>query len=114
MVRAQVRRGASTLIELTLVVAIVVTAVLGVVRPVLGPGALSVGTGSTFGEVPGVDVTLDPGRVHVETDPALPSLDDFGEVAPGDGVELEIPTRTTATVSTRTYASSSGSSGRRH
>ena len=69
------------MIEVTLVLAIVLTAVLGVVRPLLEPGALNIGTGSTFGEVPSVDATLDPGKVHIETDPALPSLDDLGELA---------------------------------
>lgn len=98
MVGVQVRRGAATLIELTLVVAILVTAVLGVVRPLIGPGGLGLAGGSIFGASPSVDVTLDYRKVHVQTDPALPSLDDFDGIASGDGVELNMPTGTTATV----------------
>ena len=98
MAGSGVRRSAAALLEVVLIGAIMLVAVMGVVRPLLGPGALEVGTGRVFGHYPSVVATMDPTRVRIETDPALPSLVGRGEVSPGDGVELDLPTRTTVSV----------------
>ena len=91
----QVRRSATTLLEIFLAAMIVLTAVLGVVRPLLGPAALGIGTGRFFGEYPSVDATIDPAKVQIQTSPELPTVAGRGEVAPGDALEATIPTHTT-------------------
>ncbi len=87
-----VRRWAAEALEAVLVVGLVATALLGVVRPVLGPGALGIGSGSVFGTYPQVPATLDAEAVRVELTPGLPSLSDGGEVAAGDALEMTFPT----------------------
>jgi hypothetical protein len=95
---AKVRRSATTLLELVLVAAIVLTAVLGVVRPLIGPTGLGLGTGPVFGNFPSVEATVDLARVRVLTNPELPTLMGRDEVAPGDALELTIPQITTVGV----------------
>lgn len=92
---AQVRRSAATLLELVLAAAIVLTALLGVVRPLIGPAGLGIGTGSVFGRYPSVEATIDLTKVRVQTSPELPTLGGGGEVASGDALEATIPYRTT-------------------
>lgn len=98
MAGSRVRRSAAALLEVVLVGAILVVAVMGVVRPLLGPGVLEIGTGRVFGQYPSVEATLDPSRVRIETDPVLPSLAGRGEVSQGDGLEVYLPTRTSVAV----------------
>jgi hypothetical protein len=87
-------RSAATLLELVLGVAIVLCAVLGVARPILGPAVLGIGTGPVFGQYPSVPATIDPGEVRIRTEPGLPNLESRGAIGPGDAVELVLPTRT--------------------
>lgn len=98
MVGTQVRRSATTLLEVVLAVALAATLVLGVARPLLGPGGLGVGAGPVFGSPPTVDARLDLSAVRVETTPPLPALADAREVLPGDSLEMTIPTATTVAV----------------
>ena len=98
MTAVQVRRTASTLLEGLLVAAIAVTALLGVVRPILGTTVLGLAGGSFFGRFPSVGATLDPDEVRVETTPRLPSLATRGEIPRGDALEMTLPTRTVVAV----------------
>lgn len=98
MITAQVRRSATTLLEVLLAVALIGVLVLAVARPVLGPAGLGVGRGPVFGAVPSVEARIDPDRVLVETTPPLPSLSDAREVLPGDSLEMTVPTATTVAV----------------
>jgi hypothetical protein len=62
-------------------------AVLGIARPLLGPGGLDLGRGGVFGTLPAIDVTLSD-RMHLE--PAPPQLGG-GLIAAGQGGELHGP-----------------------
>ena len=95
MTRVQVRHSTAALLELTLAAAVVLTALLGVVRPLVGPAGLGVGTGSVFGRFPSVAATIDPSSVTVRTTPTLPTVAGRGEVAAGDALEMAVPSRTT-------------------
>lgn len=98
MSSVQVRRSATTMLELVLLAAVAVTAVLGVARPLIGPAALGIGTGRVFGGYPSVEATVDVAEVRVETTPELPTLVGQGELAPGQALEFTIPHQTTVAV----------------
>jgi hypothetical protein len=90
----KVRRSATTLLEVVLVAGMMLTAVLGVVRPLIGPNGLGIGTGPMFGSYPSVEATVDLAKVRVQTSPELPTVMGQGEIAPGDALELTIPQTT--------------------
>jgi hypothetical protein len=94
MTAAPMRRALTALIEAALLGAILLVAVLGVVRPLVGPAGLHLGTGSIFGRVPSVEATIDIDKVRVTTEPSLPTLGGRGEIASGDALEMLIPTQT--------------------
>ena len=85
------RQLATQLLEGVLVVGVAFEAVLGVLRPLLGPGGLGVGSGPVFGAPPTVDVTIDAAAVRIDTDPDLPVLQG-GPFEPGGALEFTIPT----------------------
>lgn len=89
-------RGVARTFETVLLTAIILVAIMGVLRPLVGPAGIGLGTGPTFGAPPNVHATLDAAAVQIETDPPLPTLE--GLVTPGDGVEFTIPTGTTISV----------------
>lgn len=93
----QVRRSAAALLEVVLMAVIVLTAVLGVVRPLIGPAALGLGTGNVFGRYPRVDAAIDLTKVQVETTPELPDAGQ-GDRAAGDALNLNLPHHTTVGV----------------
>ena len=94
----RVGRSAVVALEGILMVLLVTTAVLGVVRPLVGPTGLGIGSGPVFGGVPQVPATVDAEAVRVETSPELPSLAGAGEVTPGEGLEMTLPTGTSVAV----------------
>lgn len=98
MSTSRISRLASAVLEAVLLAAILLVGVLSVAQPILGPAGLATGTGSVFGESPSVDADIDASRVRIDTEPDLPTLAEQGEIAPGDGVEMTIPTGTTVTV----------------
>lgn len=89
---------ASALLEIVLVAAILLVGVLTVAQPLAGPAGLGLGSGRVFGEFPSVDANIDASRVRIETEPDLPALALQGEILPGDGIEMTMPTGTTVTV----------------
>jgi hypothetical protein len=86
-------------LEGLLLAAIVVVAVLGVLRSALGPAGLGLGTGPVFGGPPTVEVTLDTATVNIDTDPELPTLADR-TIEAGVGTEFLVPTGTKLAVYT--------------
>jgi hypothetical protein len=85
-------RFSTAALEGVLVLALVAVAILGVIRPAIGPAGLHLGTGPVFGRLPTVEVTLDASNVQITTAPPLPTVE--GAVRPGDGLEFLTPTRT--------------------
>jgi hypothetical protein len=97
--RASVARSAATLLEGALVAIIAFTVLLGVVRPLIGPAVLGIGTGAVFGTQPTVQAKLDLTAVQIRTIPDLPTAAGRGELAAGDAFELTLPDATTVVVS---------------
>lgn len=87
-------RAGARVLEVVLLVAIVSVAVMGVARPLLGPGGLGIGRGPVFGQVPSITVTLD---TTVRTEPALPTVDG-GTFGPGEALEFSGPFRADVSV----------------
>jgi hypothetical protein len=85
-------RFSATALEAVLVAAIVGVAILGVIRPAIGPAGLGLGSGPVFGRLPSLEVTLDAAAVEITTQSDLPVA--VGTFEYGDGMEFLIPTGT--------------------
>jgi len=96
MTAAPMRRSLTALLEAALLGAILIVAVLGVVRPLVGPAGLHLGSGPVFGRSPSVEATIDVSKVRITADPSLPTLGGrgSGEVVSGDSLEMLLPTQT--------------------
>ena len=77
-------------LEIVLRVFVVLVLVISVLRPLVGPSALGLGSGSFWGSTSTITVMLDPTLVSVEDLdlPELPGVMGRGEYQPGDGLEF--------------------------
>ncbi len=87
MVDDEIRPAGLRAAEAVLLLGLAAVAVLGIARPLIGPGGLDLARGGLFGALPAIDVTLQD-RMHLE--PAPPQLG-AGPVAAGQGGELHGP-----------------------